>query len=221
MGEGRRIRGPNPLSRTESRDDPLYGLVRAARAGDEDAFRRLVARTYRKIQRWALSRTGDPDDADEVCQRVLLRLHRHLDGWDGRAGFETWLYRITANVASSLRAENAREAAARERAAPHASRALDGPAGSLPDARAARWAPLDRLWVDDVADLVGSFFDELPPRQREVFDLSDLQGYAPAEIAEMLDMNPATVRANLFKARRTIRRRALASHPELGEGYGG
>ncbi len=55
----------------------------------------------------------------------------------------------------------------------------------------------------------------LPPRQREVFALADLDDVAPVEIAERLGMNPITVRAHLFRARRTIRARLLALHPDL------
>lgn len=197
----------------------MHDLVRSAREGDATAFRKLVKACLPRIHRWALARTGDADAADEVVQRVLIRLHRHLDAWEGRGRFETWLYRITANVAASLRTER------RSREVPTGdldAAASRRPGGDRGDPRAAERErdPLVRIWAADVAELVGAYFEELPPRQREVFDLADLQGYAPKEIAEMLDMNPSTVRANLFKARRTIRRRVLARHPELAEGYG-
>jgi RNA polymerase sigma-70 factor (ECF subfamily) len=67
-------------------------------------------------------------------------------------------------------------------------------------------------------ELLTAMFEELPERQRVIFDLADLQGYAQSEVAELLEMNPATVRAHLFKARRTIRRRLLEAAPELAEG---
>lgn len=209
---------PSPLSRAEGHDDRLHDLVRSARAGDASAFRRLVEACLPRIHRWALARTADPDAADEVVQRVLIRLHRYLDGWDGRGRFESWLYRVTANAAASLREETAGEAEARG-ADPSA---WGRRGGALPwRGTAGREVdPLARLWAADVAELVRAYFRELPPRQREVFDLADLQGYAPREIAEMLKMNPSTVRANLFKARRAIRRRVLGRHPELAEGYG-
>jgi RNA polymerase sigma factor (sigma-70 family) len=64
----------------------------------------------------------------------------------------------------------------------------------------------DREWMVEV---VTAYFRDLPARQREVFDLVEFQDYSPAEVAEMLEMNPTTVRANLFKARRTIRGRMI------------
>jgi RNA polymerase sigma factor (sigma-70 family) len=60
-------------------------------------------------------------------------------------------------------------------------------------------------------------FAELPQRQREIFDLVDLQGLSPAEAADRTGMKAVSVRASLFKARKTIRARILASHPSYRE----
>jgi len=60
-------------------------------------------------------------------------------------------------------------------------------------------------------------FRELPGRQREVFHLTEVEGLAATEVAERLGMNPVTVRAHLFRARRALRARILARHPELAE----
>ena len=60
-------------------------------------------------------------------------------------------------------------------------------------------------------------FSKLPPRQREIFDLIDLQGLTPGEVADRTGMKPASVRANLFKARKSIRARFLATHPSYSE----
>ena len=54
-------------------------------------------------------------------------------------------------------------------------------------------------------------------RQREIFDLVDLQGLSPAEAAERTGMKPVSVRANLFKARKAIRESLLATHPSYRE----
>jgi RNA polymerase sigma-70 factor (ECF subfamily) len=57
----------------------------------------------------------------------------------------------------------------------------------------------------------------LPLRQREVFDLVDLQGHAPHEAAAMLGLSHGTVRAHLFRARRAVRAAILALDPALLE----
>jgi RNA polymerase sigma-70 factor (ECF subfamily) len=67
------------------------------------------------------------------------------------------------------------------------------------------------------AVVINELFAELPQRQREIFDLIDLQGLSPAEAAVRTGMKPVSVRANLFKARKAIRESLLATHPAYGE----
>ena len=177
-------------------DVRLDDLARAASAGDEEAFDRLVRRVYTRIHRWALVRIGDADDAEDVTQAVLLRLHGNLGRWRGDSRFTTWLYRITANEASSWRRKALRRARWMVRDDAALERSVDRLMG-----------PSEALDRKRTVELVTAFFRELPTRQREICDLVDFQGYEPTEVAKMLDMNPNTVRANLFKARRTIRER--------------
>ena len=187
----------------------ISALVRGAQAGDEAAFEQLVRRFYEQIHRWALARTGDRDDADDVTQEALVRLHRHLAGFDGRSAFSTWLYQVTGSAAADLHRKRAR----RERL-------------TLKLVREARPEAEDPRVEESVTDerrasaLVRAFLGELSNRQREVFDLCDLQGFGPVEVSDMLGMEPVTVRSHLFRARKAIRRRILESCPELVEGYG-
>ena len=71
--------------------------------------------------------------------------------------------------------------------------------------------------VRDITDLVKAFFRELPLRQREAFDLVELQGLSSPEAAQRLGIEPVSVRANLFKARKALRARILEARPELAE----
>lgn len=187
----------------ESRDLPI--LIRQARAGEAGAFDGLARHCLPLIRRWALVGTGDPDDADEVTQTVLIRLHRALGGFRGDARFTTWLYRLTHNaVTDALRRRTRRE----RRTAPLEE--FDGATSPTEGADA-------RMEAAEAAAIVGSFFAELPARQREVFDLVDLQGYTIAEAAEMLGIEAVTARVHLLRARRTLRTRVLDAHPETGE----
>ena len=182
-------------------------LVRRAAEGDDDAFRRLVALVHPELRRWALARTGDVDDADEVIQRTLIRMHRSLGSFDGRARLSTWLYRILRNAATDLdRSRGSRPTAP-------ADPSTDDPGRVEPP------DPIRSLESRRLSREVLASFAMLPPRQREVLELVDHEGRRPVEVAEMLDMKPVTVRANLFKARRAVRTAILARHPELEEGY--
>jgi RNA polymerase sigma-70 factor (ECF subfamily) len=71
-----------------------------------------------------------------------------------------------------------------------------------------------------VVTVIRALFERLPSRQRQIFDLADLQGFTPTEIGDMLGMNPVTVRANLCKARRSIRSQLIERHPKMVEELG-
>ncbi|HSU12977.1 RNA polymerase sigma factor [Longimicrobium sp.] len=184
--------------------EPLDALAARARTGDEGAFAALANAVRDQVRRWALVRTGDPDDAEDVAQNVVIRLHRSLAAFEGRSRFATWLYRLTANAATEMARGHAR------RTRLHDAAAVDH-AGASP-AMADRIGEMENARM---AALVRGFFAELPGRQREVFDLVDLQGHTPAEAAEMLEIEQSTARVHLLRARRAIRERILAAHPTL------
>ena len=77
--------------------------------------------------------------------------------------------------------------------------------------------PGGRVDRQRAATVIRELFTGLPQRQREIFDLVDLQGLSPSEVAERIGMKPVSVRANLFKARQTIRAGLLATHPAYSE----
>jgi RNA polymerase sigma-70 factor (ECF subfamily) len=197
------------LSDIRQLDDAVAPLVARAQGGDAAARDELLRACHATVYRWALVQTGDPDDADDVAQDVLMRLYTRLDRYAGRSRFTTWLYQVTRNASRGW----GRRIGSRLRLA---TRAAHG-------ARVAPLAPNDpveRAHTAQVGEIVMRLFTELPARQREVFHLADLEGFTPAEIAERLRMNPVTVRAHLFRARRALRARILERHPELAEDRG-
>jgi RNA polymerase sigma-70 factor (ECF subfamily) len=181
----------------------LPSLISGAQGGDRGAFTRLAELVQSKVRGWAESFTQDADDADDVTQDVLILVHRRLPQFEGKSRFSTWLYTITRNVALDRRRRTKR----RERRL----ETMDAPVDTVEM----------RHCFDEsmLSSLVLKYFDELPARQREVFELADIQGLSAPEVAERLGMKAVTVRANLFKARRTIRQRMLEHHSNLLEEY--
>jgi RNA polymerase sigma-70 factor (ECF subfamily) len=184
-------------------------LVKRAQAGDPEGFEELVRQCHQQIYRWALVQTGDSDDAEDVTQEVLVRLYKGIRRYHARSRFTTWLYQVTRNASAEFhRRRKSRQRTLdrhREQEAIDAVElATDGVGGTH---------------AGNLVGLVRSFLHDLPTRQREVFDLVDLQEYAPVEVSKMMKMKPVTVRAHLFRARRAMRERILARHPDLIEDY--
>ena len=74
-------------------------VVRAVLAGDKDAFGTLVVRHSPRLFRVAFRITGNQADAEDVVQEAVLRGYRKLDGFEARADFGTWIYRIAVRAA--------------------------------------------------------------------------------------------------------------------------
>ena len=186
---------------TRSGEHEIDDWARQAQRGDELAWGRLLRAVRPRVLRWALVHTGSADEAEDITQAALLRAQRALPDFSFAARFTTWLYSVTRSVASDWRRKQ------RRREDLFAQRA------ATPDAH---WDS-PRLDEQELINLVHRYFADLPARQREVFDLVDLQGHAAADVAEMLGANPATVRVHLLRARRTIRERILQTNAALVE----
>jgi RNA polymerase sigma factor (sigma-70 family) len=185
-------------------DEDIPSLVEGARSGQRAALEGLIARVHERVRGWAARFTDDQDSADDVAQDVLIELERRLRKFDGKSRFSTWLFSVTRNVALTQRRREQRRWRLSERRA-LLGEALDVAADD-PDA-----VVLGRL--------VLGYWSALPRRQRQIFELADIRGFTPAEIANDLGMQQVTVRAHLFKARQTIRAQMLEHHERMIEEY--
>ena len=183
--------------------EELGKLAILATGGDADAadaegaLRTLVRHAAARVHRWALVHTGDGDLADDVTQEVLIHMVASLDGLRQPERIETWLYRVTRNAAVDLFRRSRRHSEAERVDAEKLVSAVPGPE--------------ERRAGTEIKRLLVPAFRQLPQRQREVFDLVELQGMTAVEAAELLGIRPATVRVNLFKARAALRRRLIAA----------
>ncbi len=179
-------------------EQELTALVRSARTGDPSAFEQLAVRVRSRVLGWARQVSRDPDDAEDIAQLVLLRLHRRLDRFASRGRFTGWLQRVTTNLAHDVARSRRRTGAL-----------------TLDHARAipAQSAPAGK--THDFAALVVASLEGLSARQREILLMSDLDGLDSAAVAGRLGISASTVRVHLARARRLVRARILASHPDL------
>ena len=179
---------------SEGRDgvDELAALVDAARAGDRAAYDELVRCTWSDTFALAHRLTGDEDDALEVCQEAYLRAHRGLRRFRGDARFTTWLYRITANCASTHLVRSRR----------HRHEELDrvDAVDGSPD-----HDPVGRAESSHLRDRVRTALADLPPRLRAVVVLRDIYDLPHEAIAAELGISESAAKVRLHRARRRLR----------------
>lgn len=183
-------------------DRPLTGLSAPDAADD---FVGLARQVRDRIRGWARRLTGDQDEAEDIAQDVLLRLHARLHSVADQRRLVGWLYRVTHNVAHDRRALMRRRAELLARFTDSAEVAVQ----DEPEA----------LSTEGLARLVADCRHDLSRRQREIFTMVDLEGRTVADAAEVLGIAESTVRVHLARARQTIRVRMLAEHPALLEEY--
>ncbi|HRP08355.1 MAG TPA: RNA polymerase sigma factor [Gemmatimonadales bacterium] len=186
--------------------DELGALARSVDPGDPATFTALARRILAPVRNLAIRLTGDADEADDIAQLVLIRLHRQVESFEGRSRFTTWLHRLTVNVIHDRRTTERRRAALRDA---HRHELATGHHEADPVA----------LDAAALADLVKGCQVLLTPREREVFRMIDLEGRDTASVAAELRIAPSTARVLLARARRRIRLEMLAEHPQLLKEY--
>jgi RNA polymerase sigma-70 factor (ECF subfamily) len=183
----------------------LSALVSAARDGDPEALDALIRATYTDTYTLAYRLTGNDDDARDVVQEAYLRAHRGLPRFRGDAQFTTWLYRITANCAST--------AVRKRRRVATDVLADDAPiVDRRPDID-----PEGRATTAEVRDTVAAALAALPSRLRLVIVLRDIYDLPHRDIARHLGISEAAAKVRLHRARRRCKE-ALEAASERDEG---
>jgi RNA polymerase sigma-70 factor (ECF subfamily) len=160
-------------------------VARAVRA-DRDALEVLLSRHVDRVHAVCRRILRDPDDAQDATQEALVAIARGLAGFDHRARFSTWLYRVATNAALDEARRRGRRPAPTE-----AALTAPDPAPGIDTAVA------ERLDVD--AALAG-----LPPEFRAAVALRDLADLDYATIAEVLGIPPGTVRSRIARGRAAL-----------------
>ncbi|MDQ3936235.1 MAG: RNA polymerase subunit sigma-70, partial [Actinomycetota bacterium] len=194
-----------------------------ARAGDEEAFRRLTEPHRRELQVHCYRILGSVQDAEDLVQETLLAAWRGLESFEGRASVRSWLYRIATNRCLNVLRDRSRrpQEVPPMAEAPEPTRRVepiwlepypDILLDDIPDHAAGPEARYETRESIELAFIVA--LQHLPPRQRAALVLRDVLGFQTAEVAEMLDAGEASVKGALQRARESVRERLSAADRE-------
>ena len=173
--------------------------VARARAGDTDAFRVLVERHSRALFCLAFRMTGNEQDAEDVVQEALLRVHRKIEKFDERASFRTWLYRIAVNC--SLDVVRARKR--RSELFGPADSQMEDPMQSLP---APAPTPDREAMSEQARSRIAEAMEELSAVEKTAFVLRHFDGMCIDDISRVLECQPGAARHSVFRAVQKLRR---------------
>jgi RNA polymerase sigma-70 factor (ECF subfamily) len=206
------------ISPREPTDD--LALIEALRRGDEAAFVILVGRYHHSLLRVASLYISSGAAAEDVVQETWLGVLRGLERFEGRSSLKTWIFRILINRAKT-RGERDR------RSIPFSE--LDGvdSDGDEPAVEPDRFLPVDhprwpRHWASfpnswdespehmllstETRSIMQRAIDALPPTQREVIILRDIEGWTSEDVCNALVLTETNQRVLLHRARSKVRR---------------
>jgi RNA polymerase sigma-70 factor, ECF subfamily len=196
-------------------------LLARLRAGEERAFEVLVERHYATMLAVARHHVSSRAVAEEVVQEAWLGVLKGLDRFEGRSSLRTWILRILVNTAKTRGVREARTVPFAS-LAPHGDEAaveperFRGPDDPFPGhwrAYPGNWhrLPEEALTERETLDVVLAAIHALPPPQRIVITMRDIQGCDAEEVCEALDVSEGNQRVLLHRARSKVRR-ALERH---------
>ncbi|HEX2939739.1 MAG TPA: sigma-70 family RNA polymerase sigma factor [Rhodopila sp.] len=192
-------------------DEP--GFLQRLRSGDQAAYRTMIRRFHRALTSMAYSVIGSSAQAEEVTQDTWLAFFSAIDRFEGRSSVVTWLFTILMNRARNRASSEKRlvalpdgfdGASGEDRAVPLSAFKPDG-----------HWIEEPRLWDDiDPERVIGgqqlwqhvtAALEALPPAQKSVLILRDIEGQSAEETCALLQISPENQRVLLHRARGRVR----------------
>jgi RNA polymerase sigma-70 factor (ECF subfamily) len=188
-------------------------LIASLRAGDEAAFETLIERYGGSLLRLAQMYVPSRAVAEDVVQETWIGVLKGLDKFEGRSSLKTWIFHILLNRA---RTRGRRE----DRSVPFSS-LWDPESESGEPSVEPQWfkddgwwgvhprdwsaVPEERLLSQETRALIQQAIDALPPSQREVITLRDVDGWSSEEVCNALNISETNQRVLLHRARSKVR----------------
>src|ERR671937_221103 len=190
-------------------------LLESLRAGDEEAFRRLVREYQPSLVRVARIYVPTQAAAEDVAAETWLGVLTGLDRFEGRSSLRTWIFRILTNIAKTRAVRDGRtlpfsalqDPGRVPEAAVDADRFLDPEHPRWPG----HWSVKREAWPEgallaaEPRERLAGAMEALPATQRAVISLRDIEGWSSEEVRNALDLSETNQRVLLHRARSKVR----------------
>jgi len=187
------------------RDPKEQALLERLQSGDERALSDLAEAYGSKIFQLAFRYVRNKEDAEEITQDVLFKVHRHVGAFRGDAALSSWIYRITFNAAMSrVRTAVYQRAQAEDRQAAAAD--ADSQTSTRQDQ--ADWTHMadDSVLRSQLRQRLFGAIRALPPIYRAPVMLRDIHGMSAEEASAVLQVKDQTLKPRLHRGRLMLRK---------------
>jgi len=182
---------PASLSDTE--------VVARVRAGETALFEILMRRHNQRVYRVARAVLKDESDVEDAMQQAYVNAFFHLQQFEERAQFSTWLTRITLHEALARRRRTNARAEVAATGGDETRELMETLSAPQPD-------PEHQTYASELSHVLESAVDALPEAYRTVFMLRDVEGLSTSETAAGLELGEEAVKTRLHRARAMLRR---------------
>lgn len=213
---------PKPPTSSTPSDTRDRALVEAVKEGRPGAWNELVRIYQDRIYSLCLRTAGNHELAMDLAQDTMVKLVQHIDRYDGRCQFFTWVYRITLNTClTKLRSEKLRRTVSLDAIdgntrpsgsghIPDRTAQSDFPRGSAGQSRLGRAGSgepdaAERVEQDEARSAVLRAMQQLAPEHAAVLILRDAHALEYQQIADALEVSVGTVKSRIFRARAALR----------------
>jgi RNA polymerase sigma-70 factor (ECF subfamily) len=173
-------------------------LLKQVRAGDKQAFRRLMETHQDRLFGLVISMVANREQAEDLLQEIFVKVYFALESFEGQSSFYTWLYRIASNHCLDYLRKNRLPQVSLDRPL------SDDTEMTFEDALQAPRTDDPEATIDDPSE-AASLLAALEPEQRLILSLRELEGRTYEELAEMLNCPVNTVKSRLNRAREALK----------------
>jgi RNA polymerase sigma-70 factor, ECF subfamily len=173
-------------------------LARALLAGETDAFENFVQHFRSKIFHYSWMMCGRPEDAEEVAQETLLKIFENIDQLREPERVRAWAFRIAKNACLMQRRKSV--------FAPSHEMSLDELPPAVEPSDAAE-PPDSAMLQSELRNILDRVIAELPPLNRAVVLLRDIEELSTDETAQILDVSADVVKTRLHRGRVAMRQK--------------
>lgn len=175
-------------------DDPNF--LNLLRAFDNEAYRVLVDQTKHLVVNTAFRFVLNKDTAEDIAQEVYVEVYHSISDFKGRSKLTTWIYQITVKRSIDKLREQKRQ---KRRSSTGKDLSIDA---GLPIADSQNVHR--NLEVKEQLEIIHSFLNQLPEKQRIAFTLSKIQGFNNTEIAEIMNVTKVAVESLIYRSRKAV-----------------
>ncbi len=190
-------------------------LVEALQNGDESTFEQLIQKYQASMVRVAMLYVADRTIAEDVVQDTWIGMLQGLGKFEGRSSLKTWIFSILTNRAKTRAEKEGRqqgvsfddlggdEPAVEQERFTGTDHPFTGHWAELPD----DWGgvPENRLLSAETQSVIQTAIEALPPNQRAVIRLHDIEEWTTQEICNILEISESNQRVLLHRARSKVR----------------